>query len=97
MGNEYPVPQTMVGVDIDVDSDDYQAWYQSFTKFPLSAIVEAQHKISEILKNYFDESNRTKRQKQSYYHVTDRWRDIEIVVMNKLAKVKAYLQSQLSD
>ena len=48
MGNEYPIPQAMAGVEIDVDSTEYQAWYQSFTKFPSHAIFEAQHKISKI-------------------------------------------------
>ena len=71
MGNEYPIPQKMAGVDIDVDSDEYQAWYTSFTKFP-PPFCEAQHKISEILIKYFEESNRTKRQKQRYYYVTER-------------------------
>ncbi len=32
--NEYPIPQTMVGVEIEIDSDEFQAWYQSFTKIP---------------------------------------------------------------
>ena len=27
VGNEYPIPQTMAGVEMDVDSDEYQAWY----------------------------------------------------------------------
>ena len=27
MGNWYPIPQTMVGVEIDLDSDDFQEWY----------------------------------------------------------------------
>ena len=67
MGNAYPIPQTMAGVEIDIDSDEYQGWYTSFSKFPPPAIFEAQHKISEIITKYFEESNRAKRQKQSYY------------------------------
>jgi hypothetical protein len=39
----------MAGVEIDCDFDGYQAWYQSFTQFPPSAIFEAQHQISEVL------------------------------------------------
>ena len=89
MRNENPIPQTMAGVEIDVDSDEYQAWYQSFTNLPPPAIFEAQHKISEILMKYCEELNRTKRQKQSYYYATEQWRDIEIALMNKLAKVKS--------
>jgi hypothetical protein len=55
INNEYPIPQTMAGVEIDVDSDEYQAWYTSFSKFPPPAIFEAQHKIIEILIKYFEE------------------------------------------
>ena len=66
MGNYFPIPQTMAGVDIDIDSDEYHAWYISCFKFPPPAIFEAQHTISEILSKYFEDSNRTKRQKQSY-------------------------------
>ena len=55
MNNAYPIPQTMAGVEIDVDSDEYQAWYTSLSKFPPRAIFEAQLKISEILTKYFEE------------------------------------------
>ena len=91
MSNEYQIPQTMAGVEIDADSVEYQAWYTSSSNFLLQAIFEAQYKFSEILTKYFEESNRTERQKQSYYHATERWRDIEIALMNKLAKVKSTL------
>jgi hypothetical protein len=33
-GNDYPIPQTMTGVKIDGDSDEFQAWYKAFTTFP---------------------------------------------------------------
>ena len=91
MNNAYPIPQTMARVEIDADSVEYQAWYTSSSNFLLQAIFEAQYKFSEILTKYFEESNRTERQKQSYYHATERWRDIEIALMNKLAKVKSTL------
>ena len=45
----------------------------------------------------FEESSRTECQKQRYYSATERWREIKIALMNKLAKVKFYLRSQLSD
>ena len=70
-------------------SDDYQGWYTSLSKFPPPAIFEAHHKISEILTKYFEESNRTKvtkRQKQSYYYATERWRDIKIALINKFGE-----------
>ncbi len=75
----------MAGVEIDVDSDEFQDWFNTFTKFLLAAIFDAQHKISEILNKYFEESNRANRQRQSYYYATKRWRDIKIALMNKLA------------
>ncbi len=91
------IPQTMAGLEIVCDSDEYQAWHQSFTKFPPAAIFEAQHQISHILNDYIEEPNRYKHQKKSYYYATERWRDIKITLMNKLVKVTAYLRSQLSD
>ena len=97
MGNFYPIPQTMAGVEIDIDSDEFQAWYLEFSIFPPPAIFEGQHKISEILSKYFEDSNRSKRQKQSYYYATELWRDVKIVLMNKLYKTKSTLRSQLSD
>ena len=61
-GIYHPIPQTMAGVDIEIDSDEFQSWYISFSKYPPGAIFEGQHKISEILSKYFEESNRSKRQ-----------------------------------
>ncbi len=40
-------------MEIDLDSDEFQAWYQSLTKIQPPEIFEAQHKISEILNKYF--------------------------------------------
>jgi hypothetical protein len=71
MHNAYPVSQTMAGVEIDVDSNEYQALYLSFTKFPPAAVFEAQYKISEVLNKRFWESARANRQKQSYYYATE--------------------------
>ena len=62
MGIYFPIPQTMAGVEIDIDSDEYQAWYISFSKFPPPAISEAQHNLSETLSKFFEESDMTKRQ-----------------------------------
>ena len=91
MGNYYPIPQTMAGVEIDLDSDEFQAWYLAFSKFPPPAIFEGQHKITEILSKYSEDSNRSKRQKQSCYYATERYRDIKISLMNKLYKIKSTL------
>ena len=70
---------------------------RAFHLFPPPAIFEGQHKISEILSKYFEDPNRSKRQKQSYYYATERWRDIKIALMNKLYKIKSTLWLQLSD
>ncbi len=48
-GNEYQIPQTMAGVEIGVDSDEYQEWYRELTTFPAAFISKAEHKISEII------------------------------------------------
>jgi hypothetical protein len=82
----------MAGVEINVDSEEYNA----FPKFLPAEIFDPQHKISEILNKYFEESNRANRQKQSYYYATERWRDIKIALMNKLAKVKSHLRQTTS-
>ncbi len=74
-----------------------QDWFNAFTKFPPATIFDAQHKISEILNKYFEESNLANRQRQSYFNATERWRDIKIALTNKLAKVKSYLRAQLSE
>ena len=47
--NAYPIPQTMAGVEIDVDSDEFQEWYRAFTTFPSQAISEAQHQINTTI------------------------------------------------
>jgi hypothetical protein len=84
-GDLFPIPQTMAGVEIDMDSDELQEWYHSFTRFLLATIFEAQHKSSEILNKYFEDSNRANRQEQSYFYATKRWRDIKIALIIKLA------------
>ena len=91
MGNMYPIPRTMAGVEIDLDPDEFQAWYQAFSKFPPPAIFEGQHTISEILSKYFEDSNRSQRQEQSYYYPTERLWDKKIALMNKLYKIKSTL------
>ena len=91
MGNYYPIQQTMAGVEIYLDSDEFQAWYLAFSKFPPPAIFEGQHKISAMLAKYFEDSKRSKHQKQSYYYSTERYRDIKISLMNKLYKIKSTL------
>ncbi len=40
-GNAYPISQTMAGIEIEVDTEEFQAWYRAFTTFPLQAISEA--------------------------------------------------------
>ena len=56
-GNSFPIPQTMAGVEIDTDLDEFQEWYLAFTSFPPSA-------INEILGRHFEDTNRTGRKKQ---------------------------------
>ena len=96
-GNAYPIPQTMAGVEIDVDSDEYQEWYRAFTTFPSQAISEAQHQINSTINKYVEGGNRTNRQKQGFYYGTERWRDLKITLQNRLSKVKSGLRSQLAE
>ena len=51
-GNAYPIPQTMAGVEIDVDSNAFKEWHRVFTTFPARAISEAHHQISTSLYDY---------------------------------------------
>ena len=71
-GNAYPIPQTMAGIEIEVDSDEFQAWYREFTTFPSQAISEAQYQINAVIIKYTEGENRTNRQKQSYFYATER-------------------------
>ena len=89
----------MAGVEIDVDSDEFQEWYRAsrFTTFPSQAISEAQYQINAIINKHVEGGNRTNRQKQSYFYGTERWRDMKIVLQNRLSKVKSGLLSQLSE
>ena len=59
----------MAGIEVEVDSDEFKAWYQEFTTFPSQAISEAQNQINAVINKYIEGGNRTNRQKQSYFHV----------------------------
>ncbi len=82
--------------DTTLTTDNGRGGHHSFTRFLLSAILEAQHKIREFLNKYFETSTRANRQKQSYDYATEKWKDIKIALLNKLAKEKSHPQSQLS-
>jgi hypothetical protein len=60
-GNVYQIPHTMAGVEIDVDSEEFQGWYKSFTTFPAQAISEAQYQINAILNKSIEGGNMTNR------------------------------------
>ena len=94
-GFYHPIPQTMAGVEVDIESDEFQAWFAGFTKYPPQAVFEGQNKINEILSKYFEEPNRSNRSCKSHYYATERFRDIKVVLMNKLYKIKSSLRSKL--
>jgi hypothetical protein len=48
IGHEYLNPQTMAWMEIDFDSEEYLAGYQSFTKCQPAAIFQAQDQTSDI-------------------------------------------------
>jgi hypothetical protein len=64
--------------------------------FRLQQFLNLNTKLVRYSINNFKSQNRAKSQKQSYYYAIKLWRDIKIVLQNKLAKVKSKLQSQLS-
>ena len=72
-----------------VDSDKFQEWYRVITTFPIQAMSEAQCQINSIMKKYVEGGNRSNRQKQSYFYGTESWRDMNIVLQNRLVKVKS--------
>ncbi len=82
----------MAGIEIEVDSDEFQEWYRAFTTFPSQAISEAQYQINAVINKYIQCGNRTNRQKQSYFYATERYRDLKIILQNRLAKVKSGLR-----
>ena len=93
-GHAYPIPQTMAGIEIEVDSDEFQEWYKVFTTFPSQAISEAQYQINAVINKYIKGGNRTNRQKQSYIYGTECYRDLKIILQNLLSKVKSGLRSR---
>jgi hypothetical protein len=95
-GNSFLIPQTMAGVELDTDSDEFQAWYLVFTSFPPSAMLELQAKLNEILGRHFEDTNRTGRKKQEPLYAVEQWRDIKIVLQNKLTMIKSKLQTNLA-
>ena len=80
----------MVGVEIYLDSDEYQAGNQAFIRDPHLNIVEAQGKINEILNKCFNEPTRTTGARSlPCCPVMDGHQDYELMLQNKLAKVKS--------
>ena len=57
----------MAGIEIEVDSNEFQEWYRAFTTFPSQAISEAQYQINAVINKYIEGGNRINRQKQSYF------------------------------
>ncbi len=51
-GHAYLIPQTMAGIDIELDSEEFQEWYYGeFTTFPSQAISEALYQINAVINN----------------------------------------------
>ncbi len=95
-GNSFPIPQTMAGVEIDTNSDEFQAWYLAFTSFPPSAMLESQAKLNKILGRHFEDTNQTGRKKQGSLYAVEQWRNIKFVLQNKLTKIKFTMQTNLA-
>ncbi len=50
-----------------------------------------------MINKYIEGGNRSNRQKQSYFYATECYRDLKIILQNRLAKIKSSLLSQQSD
>ena len=87
-GHAYLISQTMAGIEIEVDSEEFQEWYRACTTSPSKAISEAQYQINAVINKYIEGGNRTNRQKQSYFYATERYRDLKIILQNRLANLK---------
>jgi hypothetical protein len=59
-------------------------------------MLESQAKFNEILGRHFEDTNRTGRKKQGPLYAVERWRDIKIVLKNKLTKTKSKLRTNLA-
>jgi hypothetical protein len=57
----------------------------------------ASYQINAVINKYIEGGNRTNRQKQSYLYGTECYRDLKIILQNRLSKVKSSLRSQLSE
>ncbi len=68
----------------------------AFTSFPPSALLKSQAKLIEILGRHFEDTNRTGRKKQGPLYAVELWRDIKIVLQNKLTKIKSKLRTNLA-
>ncbi len=44
----------MAGIEIEVDSEEFQAWYTAFATFPSQAISEAQYQINAVINQYIE-------------------------------------------
>jgi hypothetical protein len=68
----------------------------AFTSFPPSALLESQAKLNEILGRHFEDTNLTGQKKQGQLYAVERWRDIKIVLQNKLTKIKSKLRTNIA-
>jgi hypothetical protein len=68
-GNSFPIPQTMPGVEIDTDSDEFQAWYLTFIHFHHLHCLN--HKLNEILGRNFEDTCRTGLKKQAQLYTVE--------------------------
>jgi hypothetical protein len=90
VGHAYPIPQTMAG--------NKMKWTQRRSKNGIERLQrsQAQYQINAVINKYIEGGNRTN-QKQSYFYGTERYRDLKIILQNRLARVTSSLRSQLSD
>ncbi len=59
-------------------------------------MLQSQAKLNEILSKYFEETKRTGRKRQGPQYAVECWRDIKVVLQNKLTKIKYKLRTNLA-
>jgi hypothetical protein len=87
----------MAVVEIDTNSDEFQAWYLAVTSFPPSALLESQAKLNEILGRHFEDTNLTGWKKQGQLYAAEQWRNIKVNLQKSCGVSRGWLDPGSKD
>jgi hypothetical protein len=90
--DDIPMPMLMTGVEIDLNADEFQKWYQHFKSMPGSVIPQIQAEINGMLNKYLEEYTRTGSKKAGPLYATERLRDTYIHLQNKLISERSKIR-----